>query len=137
MNVIVVPTPRFSKSVYEVKQGEPVNVELTSSPAFVFDNYVTLTYKGTPLKLQNNTVTIAPTATASVGEGTLALELVYPYEYFSASATVKILSAENTCTVTLAEDRVLYGFPVSFTTTCSNKTFTVWDQNGYSSLNAT
>lgn len=71
MNVIVVPTPHFSKSVYEVKVGESVDIELISTPTFVFDNYVTLTYKGTPLKLQNNAVKIASAATASVGEGTL------------------------------------------------------------------
>lgn len=127
VNVIVAPTPRFSKSVYEIKQGESIDVELTSSPAFVFDNYVTLTYKGTPLRLQNNAVKIASTATATAGEGMLKLELVYPYEYFSASATVRISSAEHTCAVTLAEDKALFGFPVSFTSTCSNSTFTVWD----------
>ena len=65
------------------------------------------------------------------------MELVYPYEYFSASATVKISAAEHSCAVTLAEDRVLFGFPVSFTSSCSDTTFTVWDKDCYSSLNTT
>lgn len=137
VSVIVAPPPRFSKSVYETKVGESVDVELTSTPAFVFDDYVTLTYKGTPLKLQNNTVKIASAATASAGEGKLWLELVYPYEYFSASATVKILATEYSCAVILAKDRVLFGFPVSFTSSCSDTTFTVWDKDGHSSLNTT
>lgn len=123
--------------MYEASVGESVDVELTSTPAFVFDSYVTLTYKGTPLKLQNNAVKIAAAATASAGEGTLKLELVYPYEYFSASATVRISAAEQKCTVTLLQDSFLFGYPVSFATTCPESTFTVWDQNGYSSINTT
>lgn len=70
-----------------------MTVKIVSAPAFTFDAYATLTYKGTPLKLLNNTVTIAPEATTSPGEGQLTFELLYPYRPFSIHATVKITAS--------------------------------------------